>query len=340
MISYAMLLCAGRFRARVAIIRTLALLLTAFVVLDTNPATGTELARRAQDQVWLVSTRDMAVNCEAAENPDAWTVHYLDENGKWLPGDVPTLLAWDTHFDQTIVFVHGNRIERGQDRYEGLTTYRALVPSDAPQRVRFIIFSWPSGRIGGALRDFREKAWRTVPAAYHLAWLVSRFDPQVQLDFVGYSYGARIVTGALHLVGGGSLNSHQLDASRPVDARVVLIAAASDRDWLLPGGLHERAPSQMNHLLLLTNCCDPALKWYHLLDRCDNPIALGRWGLPTGALFESVAQVESCEWVGRNHDLHLYLQSDALMSLSWQALTRDRPAEVSHEVLRPLAVHQ
>jgi hypothetical protein len=337
MISFAMLLRIGRFRARV---RTLALLLTVSVVLDANAASGTELARREQDQVWLVSTRDMAANFEAAENPDAWTVSYLDENGKWLPGDVPTLLAWDTHFDQTIVFVHGNRIERGQDRYEGLTTYRALVPTDAPQRVRFIIFSWPSGRVGGPVRDFREKAWRTVPAACHLAWLVSRIDPQVQLDFFGYSYGARIVTGALHLVGGGSLYSYQLDASRPLDAGAVLVAAASDRDWLLPGGLHERAPAQVDHLLLLTNCCDPAMKWYHLLDRCDNPIALGRWGLPTGAPFESVAQVEACGWVGSNHDLHLYLQSDALMSASWQALTRAVPAEVPQEVLRPLAVHQ
>jgi hypothetical protein len=82
------------------------------------------------------------------------------------------------------------------------------------------------------------------------------------------------------------------------------------------------------------------MKWYHLLDRCDNPIALGRWGLPTGAPFESVAQVEACGWVGSNHDLHLYLQSDALMSASWQALTRAVPAEVPQEVLRPLAVHQ
>ena len=106
--------------------------------------------------------------------------------------------------------------------------------------------------------------------SYFLANFMSRLNPDTQLRLLGYSFGGRIVSGALHLAGGGTLGRFQLaDAnSRPPNSvRVVLLAAAMDNYWWLPGRYHGECFSQVDRLLLLYNSCDPVLRFYPRLDR-------------------------------------------------------------------------
>ena len=84
--------------------------------------------------------------------------------------------------------------------------YRLLTAGvDDATPIRFVIWSWPSAQVRGQLRDVRTKANRTELAGYCLAWVLTHLPETQQVSLLGYSFGARIATGAMHLVGGGEL---------------------------------------------------------------------------------------------------------------------------------------
>ena len=124
-----------------------------------------------------------------------------------------------------------------------LQAHRCL-PHDAV----VIAFDWPSQRVyRNDVLDVTEKGRRAYIAAYHLARFVQSFPPSSRVCLLGHSYGGRVVPGALHLLGGGALNSQSHDpevclpTTRPdLDMRGIIIAGASDRDWLDPGRRFDR----------------------------------------------------------------------------------------------------
>jgi hypothetical protein len=211
-----------------------------------------------------------------------------------------------------VVWVHGNRVERNEARHEGLTVYRALLPCVPDQTpIRFLIWSWPTERVRGHLRDVRQKAYRSDPAGAQLACVLARVDAHTPIGLVGFSFGARVITGALNELAHTSIESEPTHAAR----RAVFFAAAVDDDWLLPGHVHGEALSQLDSLLLLNNSCDRALRRYHWLDRCRRPSALGYVGLPCAAeLGEDAAKVEQEDVrsiIGCRHDsFRYYCQPD------------------------------
>ena len=111
----------------------------------------------------------------------------------------------------TLIFIHGNQITPADAKREGLAVYRRIMRygSDGPP-IRFVIFSWPSSRVGGLLRDVRVKATRTDPAGCQLAWLLDQMPAETPVSLVGFSYGARIITAGLHILAGGHLGHLQL----------------------------------------------------------------------------------------------------------------------------------
>ena len=75
-----------------------------------------------------------------------------------------------------------------------------------------IAFDWPSQRIyRNDTRDINEKGRRAFVAAYHLARFIQAFPPESRICVLGQSYGGRVVPSALHLMGGGGLNSQDHD---------------------------------------------------------------------------------------------------------------------------------
>jgi hypothetical protein len=219
----------------------------------------------------------------------------------------------------TVIFVHGNRLTNWDAKCEGLAAYRRIVRQSDAAPIRFVIYSWPSAQISGPLKDVRVKATRTRPAGCQLAWFVDQLPAETPITMVGFSFGARIVTGSLHILGGGSLG-HMGFAElhhpnrRPVNA--VLIAAGLNSDWLCAGHYHGQAMTMVSQMVLVNNCEDRAMKYYHFSTTCGRPQALGYCG-PTcidPAAASKIVEINVSRYVGSEHNLFCYLSAPGVTS--------------------------
>lgn len=268
---------------------------------------------RPNDQVWLVSHRGLG--CRVEQQVTKLKYWRLDADRHWVRSSLAELQDAEQPDQLTTIFAHGNRIASCQAFTKGWRVYRKLVRCAGERPVRFVIWSWPSGQVCGPVKDARIKAGRTNPSAYYLAWLVDQLDPDEPVSLWGHSFGARVVTGALHLLGGGRLAGRQLTTRthptrQPIHA--VLIAAALDSHWLAAGRAHGRAMSQTDRILLVNNSCDAVLKRYHwVYHRRSCRTALGYTGLPrygmTSESLNAIEQIDACCQVGREHALLGYL---------------------------------
>lgn len=276
---------------------------------------------RPQDSIWLVSIRGLG--CDAVSRYPAAPVYRYTCAGGWRPAPREEMLAAADPAVSTAIWIHGNRISSGMAFGVGLDVYRSLIrQACSEQPLQFIIFSWPSERATKKhLQDIRIKAARTNVAGYYLARLIDELPADVHTTLIGYSYGARIATGALHILGGGNVGPYSLPervhAVRQPSS-MVLIAAALDNDWLLPGRRHALALSQTDRMLNMINSCDRILMRYHLLygKRCPQE-ALGYTGLvggyQLGAELEKIEETDACCFVGPEHNWELYFQSPTLV---------------------------
>ncbi len=276
---------------------------------------------RAEDQIWVVSAR-----CLSCGDYDGQFEHLkvwkYEKAGGWVPSNVANFYASDDGAAATSIFVHGNRIAHCEAFSNGWQVYTSLARCAPMARpIRFVIWSWPSDKIdGGQREDVQVKAERTAPAAHYLARFVDRISPDVPVSLIGYSFGSRIITGSLHLLGGGTICSQALATrvhpQRTAGIRAVLMASALDCDWLLPGHAHGLALSQVDFALLVNNECDRALRFYPRMYGRGGPSALGYEGLATNCLSAGdqpkVAQMDACCYVGKQHDWTLHFGSSAI----------------------------
>ena len=127
---------------------------------------------RLQDDIWLVSTR-RTPHCRL--RPPRLKIHHYEKSvdtcgARWMASDEASFLGQMWADIPTVFFVHGNRIAPGEDRERGLQVYRSLIRQASDERpIRFVIWSWPTEKVCGPLRDVRVKAERADPAGYHLA---------------------------------------------------------------------------------------------------------------------------------------------------------------------------
>ena len=292
---------------------------------------------RPQDQLWAVSTRHLGCGCAHSQVPN-WQVWRYDHLAKhWQVATTADFYATDSADMVTTFFIHGNRIEHSQAFRDGMDVYFQLAgKSDDELPVRFVIWSWPSSQIKGPLKDVRSKAWRSDTDAYYLARFLAEIQPDVQVGLVGYSYGARIATGALHLLGGGTLVGHTLAAGERPQVRIALWAAALHNHWLLPGHYHGQALTALDRGFVTYNCCDPVLSRYHWLEKCGNPVALGYSGfygrnLLPAELNSRVEEMNVTCLVGGTHDMRPYLYSLPIQNRTrdyvlWHELETAKPA--------------
>jgi hypothetical protein len=207
----------------------------------------------------------------------------------------------------------------------GQVAYERFVSADEPP-VRFVVWSWPNQREGRRFKDIREKGCRTDAEAFCLGWLIDKMGPEAEISAIGYSYGTRVITGGLHLVGGGDLDGLRLrttmvnasartaiygDAARSARAcRSVLLAAAMGDEWLVEGGFNSHALEQSSEMLSIYSSCDRVLKWYPVAAR-DHGDALGYRGLASQPPREGgngkFGELDVGYLIGSNHDLETYL---------------------------------
>ncbi|MCI0357637.1 MAG: hypothetical protein L0211_04015 [Planctomycetaceae bacterium] len=293
--------------------------LAARIALAEQPQVCQEFRVRPQDEIWAVNTR--CLGCPSGDEIEPqWTVWKFDWPApQWSTASSSEFYDTDSARIVTAMYVHGNQVDSSLALRDGLDAYFQLAGRyDDAQPVRFVIWSWPSDKIHGPLRDVRSKADRADTDAYYLARFLAPIKPEVRVGLVGYSFGARIIAGSLHLLGGGELCGVRVAAvERPI--RVALWAAAEHDDWLLPGRYHGQALPVAEHWLITRNYCDPVLARYAWIEKCYDPAALGYSGLVGRNLLTPeqnalIEEIDVTHLVGKTHDDDAYLYSEPIVS--------------------------
>jgi len=269
------------------------------------------------DDLWLINTRHLGCMSSKDEFFVDLKVSHFSDSGDWIESEIDELLESDSRM--TVIYLHGNRISCDEAISGARNAFAVLQRESEAPPMRLIIWSWPSGKICGQIRDFRSKAFRTDAEGQSLGWFLSRMNAETRVSLIGYSYGARIATGALHVLGGGTLRGQSKPFAVTNDDRspinVVLIAAALHSHWLAPGGYHDRFSSVADHLLVLYNSRDPVLKRYRFIERCARPVAMGfsgAWGLDDD-LADRTEQYDVRSTVGKTHTEAGFLSSKRVL---------------------------
>lgn len=275
------------------------------------------------DDVWLISTRHLGCPAwdKTDDNLDLHVEHYGGKGVGWIEMSLNDFFASADPAQRTMIYVPGNRVDWGDAIVRGNHVRDAVLGCSQIEPIRFVIWSWPSDQIHGQLKDVRVKAARTNGEAHYLAWFLSRCETGMPISILGYSFGARVTTGALHVLGGGKLAGQTLPHAQPRRTRVALLAAAVHNYWLQPGACHEYAQSQMDHLLIQYNSCDPVLKRYRIVEKHGRPSALGYTGMHVDESAETIIdQRDTCCIVGKSHAEARYFNSSTLTDEIREAL--------------------
>jgi hypothetical protein len=198
-----------------------------------------------------------------------------------------------------------------------------------------VAFDWPSQRVyRNDVRDVNEKGRRAYVAAYHLARFVQAFPGESRICMLGQSYGGRVVPSALHLLGGGALDSRDHDPAVALPAirsdlhiRAILLAGASDHHWLDPGARLDHALHGCEAMLNLYNQRDEALRLYPYLFQSGHHHAIGKVGLSNGdfrrlgPLAARYAEHEVDALLGPEHSL---LDAVANPQIGWRPICGPR----------------
>ena len=299
-------------------------------IVDETPTTvGTTWCNnvRGQDQIYVINARSVGSCCDPGILQKCLRCQRFEPCvgccGEWQDVDLMEVLSQHDPTVTTVFYVHGNRVSSGTAMARCRTVYRRMLCcADSDRPIRFIAFSWPSAQIPGLLRDVRVKAARTRPAGCQLAWVLDQMPGDQQIGLIGFSFGARVITGALHILDGGHLSGmclskHVHPQRQPF--RVVMIAAATHAHWLGQGQYHGQALYQVDKMLSINNNSDMAMQWYHLSSQNGSPQAMGLCG-PTclGHERHKVRNRNVARCVGSEHNFRRYLSAPGVACDLWQ----------------------
>lgn len=292
-------------------------------------------------QLWLINTRCVSTCGWQCVSENDFDYQRYDCATGWTSVDAATFFDATSADVPTTFYIHGNRVTPYDAIHEGQYLYQLLCEAAGERPFRLVIWSWPATQIPGGVRhDVLTKAARSDVQAYYLAQVVDRMPKDARVGMMGHSFGARTITGALHLLGGGELCGYALPprADRPARAvRSVLVAAALDNGWLLPGWRNGLALSQTEKMMITRNGYDRQLRWYPRMYGRRGPDALGFTGPACPSwLGEDRAKLDvvdvSCS-VGRGHGWFEYLCSWSVRCrLAWYAFLESPAASETPDV--------
>lgn len=233
------------------------------------------------DRLWCISTRGITsqARCADLDSPNLSVTR--------IGAPYSTRSSLQEYFDiagrseQVVIYVHGNRMDSCDVIPRALSVYRKTLPCRQNRPIDWVIWSWPSAKVGCPIEDVRVKASRTDAQGLYLAWLLrNHVDHQVPTTLIGYSFGGRVVTGALHALAGGKLSRRGIPNPPVTEMRfdVGLVAPAIESQWMSRNGYHQLATQNLDRLLVLYNRRDAVLKRYWLIDRVRGSMALGYSG--------------------------------------------------------------
>jgi hypothetical protein len=271
------------------------------------------VAEEAIPSVWFVSTR-CAPRCGDLHDAVSAMRFWRMEGCDWKESPNG---AFQVAFDgPTVVFVPGNRSDADDAMAKGFFLRSLLDQAAEGKAFRFVIWNWPADRVCRRNRkDLQLKAVYSESETFHLAQGLDTIPPGAKVSLVGYSYGARIVAGAMHLLAGGEVEGRTLPpetvaawkGGKRNPVRAVLMASAMDADNFSPcregDGL-----ALLDRALITENDCDRALRWYPRLWGRNGPEAMGYVG-PCGTCAENVEVVDLTCSVGKSHDYERYCEA-------------------------------
>lgn len=256
--------------------------------------------------VWELSTRHLFDRpCRIdSENP-GFRVHRYG-SGCWQEREIEDALDLDGRLP--IVYVHGNFMETNNTRQRVLIIDKYLR-QHAHRPYRLLLLSWPSQREPHPLQDVRENAVASACQALYLAWILEALGQQAEVSILGFSLGARCITGGLHLSSGGSIHGleysrHEVELPRSL-YRVGLVAPAMDQTWLMPRGKHQQAMLRMESIVSLYNPMDPVLRRFRFLEKGSHAVAAGYTGFVGNS---AIRQYDCGSYVGKTHDEKTYFR--------------------------------
>lgn len=272
---------------------------------------------------WLISTRNIPNDCFSEDAARRMRFYRLSESGRqWERSDRHEFLASDDPTIPTSWFVHGNWFTHQDAIDQGLDFARNMRRQSGNRPLRVVIWSWQSDRELWRIRsDLELKLKRADTQGLYLGWLMNQSQRTMPISLVGYSYGARVVSVALHLLGGGRFSGHELSpAPHRTEGRVsaVFLAGAEPIQRLLPGQALGFAPYVADQIVVTTNERDPVLCYFRLLEPNVDLYALGESGFDArrlGPNAHKVWQVAVDNSIGRSHSLIDYLGSAPVMRM-------------------------
>ncbi len=215
------------------------------------------------------------------------------------------------------VMIHGSFVTEETVAHDSCQTFRWLRQA-APERPLQVVFiSWPSDGIftldpavaASSLFptvDVGILGRRAELNGCRIARLVQSFPPESPICLLGHSHGARMVSSAMHFLGGGELHGIRVCDGPSHRVRGILAAAAIDHDWLAPGQRYDRALCGAECVLNLQSKFDWALSIYPLR-RPFSRRALGQAGFTSkdrrllGARSQQVANFDVSDSLGVGH---------------------------------------
>lgn len=242
-----------------------------------------------QDRLWVIDSRHLTSEaCQANLESVALRFSRLSCNGRTTPASMEEYFELMHSSRPVVIYVHGNRMESCDAIERGLFVYRETARYRAGTGpIDWVIWSWPSERAGILVKDAREKADRTDAQGLYLAWLLRRHSAQgLPTALIGYSFGGRVISGALHAMAGGALGRRTLPGDPITGAGydVGMVAPAIESNWMNTCGYHALATQNIDRLVLLYNQRDAVLKRYWLVERIRGSVALGYSGPKSFAL--------------------------------------------------------
>jgi hypothetical protein len=271
--------------------------------------------------VWYVSSRNLPLEGDPSAQAAQMDFECYAAGEGWVPSTLEAFLATDDPHTRTTFYVHGNWATEEDAHFTG-NRMRELLTDGACCSWRFVIFTWPADRCGKSMvRDARLKAGRAEAQSYYLAWLLDQLDPRVPVTLVGYSYGTRLISSGLHLLGGGAVHHRRLEPRvhpERCGIRAILIAAAIDANCFGVDGRYSAALFSVDCVLATVNARDPYLCFYSLLYGAGGPPALGYSGVIEGAKLKfggrRVSQMDVTRSVRRHHVLNRYVEAPQVLA--------------------------
>lgn len=245
------------------------------------------------------------------------------------------------------VIVHGSFVSFDGLMMETRQMARWIRSANPGRPLQIVYFTWPSdGPFTGLFQlDIAKLGRRSAFNGIYLSQFITTLPKHADISLIGHSHGARMVSAALHLLGGGTVQNFRLcrpsQCSRKL--RVVYLAAAFDHHWLNPGERYDRAFCPVEALLNVRNESDLPLLFYPLR-RPFSHRALARTGFTKkdrrklGDALAKIAELDVTPQVGRRHLWQYYFQKPEIAAaISPYIFFTDRQAV---PVPTPLPVQQ